>query len=78
MGRFQREAITVDLNDPKEVFIKLKMITVAYFISLYQTKRIISAEEESLFALKIPGVENTSNKDGLIRVEIIFLLNGFV
>ena len=47
MGRFQREAITVDLNDPKGSVYQTEDDYSGLFYKFVPNKRIISAEEES-------------------------------
>lgn len=68
MGRFQREAITVDLNDPKGSVYQTEDDYSGLFYKFVPNKKNNLSGRGKLYALKIPGVENTSNKDGLIRV----------
>jgi secreted PhoX family phosphatase len=68
MGRFQREAVTVDLNDPNGSVYQTEDDYSGLFYKFVPNKKNNLSGKGKLYALKIPGVENTSNKDGLIRV----------
>jgi secreted PhoX family phosphatase len=66
MGRFQREAITVDENDPSGSVYQTEDDYTGLFYKFIPSQKQNLAGRGKLYALKIPGIENTSNKDGLI------------
>jgi len=76
MGRFQREAVTIDENDPRGSVYQTEDSYSGLFYKFIPSQKQNLAGTGKLYALKIPGIENTSNKNGLISVEILFQSNG--
>lgn len=68
MGRFQREAITVDLNDPEGCVYQTEDDYSGLFYKFIPSTKGQLSGPGKLFALKIPGIKNTSNKNGSISV----------
>ena len=68
MGRFKREAVAVDLNDPKGAVYQTEDDYKGLFYKFVPSRPEILSGKGELFALKIPGIKNTSNKNGSISV----------
>ena len=66
MGRFQREAVTIDENDASGSVYQTEDDYSGLFYKFIPTQKQNLAGRGKLYALKIPGIENTSNKEGLI------------
>ena len=72
MGRFKREAVTVDLNDPAGCVYQTEDDYSGLFYKFIPSKKGQLSSPGKLYALKIPGIKNTSNKEGLISVNDSF------
>ena len=66
MGRFQREAVTIDEYDPSGSVYQTEDDYSGLFYKFTPSQKQNLAGTGKLYALKIPGIENTSNKNGLI------------
>ena len=61
MGRFQREAVTIDENDPSGSVYQTEDDYSGLFYKFIPLQKQNLAGRGKLYALKIPGIENTSN-----------------